>query len=90
MRINGAVQAKSDRHAYKILQDLLNDYVLDFFEVDGGTTNISDMDANCDAYVDREGYLTFVEDIPGDKLSTLVYDMPQGYALYTFEADYAR
>ena len=84
MQINGIVTANHDGQAYKILMDLVNEGILDHFELDG-RENISDDEINnqYDAVVDQDGFLNLSED----------YDCPlsevtAGAHTFGFEAEY--
>ena len=84
MHIYGVVSAKSARHATAILMGLINDGILEHFELDGSETLDERIINSRDAYVDNEGYLTFDEDISGD-LSELIVER---FHTYGFEAEY--
>ena len=84
MRIYGVVTAANEKQADAILMDLVNENILDFFELDG-RENISDDEINnqYDAVVDQDGLLNLSED----------YDCPlsevtAGAHTFGFEAEY--
>ncbi len=84
MRIYGVVTAANEKQADAILMDLVNENILDFFELDG-RENISDDEINnqYDAVVDQDGFLNLSED----------YDCPlsevtAGAHTFGFEAEY--
>lgn len=84
MRIYGIVAAANEKQADAILMDLVNENILDYFELDG-RENISDDEINnqYDAVVDQDGLLNLSED----------YDCPlseviAGAHTFGFEAEY--
>lgn len=84
MKIYGVVTAANEKQANAILMDLVNENILDFFELDG-RENISDDEINnqYDAVVDQDGFLNLSED----------YDCPlsevtAGAHTFGFEAEY--
>jgi len=85
LEIFGAVMAKNDGHAYKILEDLQREYILDCFDVNG---EVHDYEIDgLEAFVDNEGYLTFEEDMGGKTIRDFISVLP-GYKLFLFTADY--
>lgn len=82
MNIRGLVDAKHDDHAYKILMELVNEGVLDYFELTGFTAEKEDAD-EYDAYVDSDGYLNMAEDY-SEPLSEAIC---QEGILYVFEGE---
>ena len=86
MRIIGVVSACNDGHAYKILEELVLEGLLDWFELDGREDIPSDeINSRYDAVVDCEGYLTMDEDFVGE-LSDLVHNS-RGVHTFSFEAE---
>ena len=83
MMITGIVDARHDGHAHKILMDLVNEGILDSFELTGFTAEKEDAD-NYGAYVDMDGYLNLAEDY-STPLSESIY---QEGILHIFEAEY--
>ncbi len=79
--------AENENRADTILTDLVNEDILDSYELDGREDMSSDeINGDYDAVVDNEGYLTLDTDIVGD-LSDLVY---RAHNMHTFgfEAEY--
>lgn len=84
MKIHGVVTAANEKQADAILMDLVNESILDYFELDG-CENISDNEINnrYDAVVDQNGFLNLSKD----------YDRPlsevtAGAHTFGFEAEY--
>ena len=90
MQIYGLVAAKNESHAYKILEDLQNEYILECFAMENEVpyNPIYIGEGAYDAYVDSEGYLTLQEDI-NEYLYDFIPAPKKGYHLYGFEANYA-
>ena len=87
MKINGVVNARHEGHAYKILQDLISEGILEYFELDGREDiSFDEINSRYDAVVDSEGYLTMAEDYPTG-LSDLLYKS-RGTKTFSFEAEY--
>ena len=83
MTIRGLVDAKHEGHAYKILMDLVNEGILDYFDVTGHVVPLDHAD-DFDAYVDLDGYLNLAEDYAGP-LSDSIYPQEK---LFVFDAEY--
>ncbi len=64
---------------------LIEEGILDSFELDGYTDLNAFYVDKRNAYVDNEGYLTMAEDIMTGNLSDLIVD---GYPIFGFKADY--
>ena len=89
MMILGLVMAKHEGHAYKILENLQEEYVLDSFELDGNVDpSITDIETGYDAYVNNEGYLTLEKDMD-DFISRFIPEPHGSYHLFGFTAEYA-
>ena len=89
MMILGLVMAKHEGHAYKILENLQEEYVLDSFELDGNVDpSITDIEVGYDAYVNNEGYLTLERDMD-DFISRFIPEPYGSYHLFGFTAEYA-
>ncbi len=89
MIILGLVMAKHEGHAYKILENLQEEYVLDSFELDGNVDpSITDIEIGYDAYVNNEGYLTLEKDMD-DFISRFIPKPYGSYHLFGFSAEYA-
>lgn len=89
MMILGLVMAKHEGHAYKILENLQEEYVLDSFELDGNVDpSITDIEIGYDAYVNNEGYLTLEKDMD-DFISRFIPQPRDSYHLFGFTAEYA-
>ena len=87
MKIFGVVMAKHEGQAKAILMDLVNEGILDYYDLDGREDLPSyEINERYDAVVDNDGYLTTDEDIIGD-LSDLVY-CNEGMHTFGFEAEY--
>lgn len=87
MKIFGVVTAKHEGQAKAILMDLVNEGILDYYDLDGREDLPSyEIDERYDAVVDNDGYLTTDEDIVGD-LSDLVYCSKDMHT-FGFEAEY--
>lgn len=88
MEIFGAVMAKNNGHAFKILEGLQREYILDCFAV-GKEIDVSNPRSfrYLDAFVDNDGYLTLKEDMGEKTIQELIPALP-GYKLYNFTADY--
>lgn len=87
MKIFGVVMAKHEEQAKAILMDLVNEDILDYYDLDGREDLPSyEINERYDAVVDNDGYLTTDEDIVGD-LSDLVY-CGKGMHTFGFEAEY--
>lgn len=87
MRIYGVVTAANERQADTILMDLVNENILDYYELNcREDIPFDEINRDYNAVVDNEGYLTLDTDIIGD-LSDLVHC---GRDLHTFgfEAEY--
>lgn len=90
MQIHGLVMAKHEGHAYKILEGLQNDYILDYFSLDDSSDpSTEEIETYFDGYVDKDGYLTLERDMDCF-ISKFVPTPPPGYHLYGFEAEYAK
>lgn len=87
MRIYGVVMAENENRADTILADLVNEDILDYYELDSREDMSSDeINGDYNAVVDDEGYLTLDTDIVGD-LSDLVYRAHKNH-VYGFVAEY--
>lgn len=81
--------AKNEDHAYKILESLQKENVLDNFELDGNIDpSVTDIEVGYDTYVDSEGYLTLEEDMD-DFISRFIPEPYGSYHLFGFSAEYA-
>ena len=86
MRIIGVVSACNDGHAYKILEELVSEGLLDWFELDGREDiPFDEINSRYDAVVDCEGYLTMDEDFVGE-LSDLIHNSRDIHT-FSFEAE---
>jgi len=86
MKIYGVVAAKHEKQADAILMDLVNENILDYYELDGREDlDYDEINSKYDAVVDNEGYLTTGEEYAGD-LTDLLYNM-HGLHTYSFEAE---
>ena len=86
MKIYGVVAAKHEKQADAILMDLVNENILDYYELDGREDlDYDEINSKYDAVVDNEGYLTTGEEYTGD-LTDLLYNM-HGLHTYSFEAE---
>ena len=86
MKIYGVVAAKHEKQADAILMDLVNENILDYYELDGKEDlDYDEINSKYDAVVDNEGYLTTGEEYTGD-LTDLLYNM-HGLHTYSFEAE---
>lgn len=87
MKINGVVTAKNEKQAEAILMDLVNEGVLDYFDLDGREDlEFDEINTQYDAVVDNDGCLTMDDDFIGD-LSNLIY-VVRGMHTFGFEAEY--
>ncbi len=90
MGISGLVNARHSGHAYKILMNLVNEGILDYFDLDGyemdGAVNAQTdyIDETYDAYVDKDGCLNMAEDYEAP-LSEVI---PQYGKVFGFDAEY--
>lgn len=88
MRIYGVVTAANEKQADAILMDLVNENILDYYELNCREDISSDeIDRDYNAVVDNEGYLTLDTDIIGD-LSDLVHCGGRDLRTFGFEAEY--
>lgn len=89
MEISGVVMAKNDGHAYKILEGLQKEYILDYFdvgrEIDAGNPHSLDY---LEVFIDSEGYITFEEDFSGGRCIKDIIPYLPGYKLFRFTAEY--
>ena len=87
MKIYGVVVARHEGQAKAILMDLVNEGVLDYFDLDGREDlEFDEINSRYDAVVDNDGCLTMDEDFIGD-LSNLIY-IVRGMHTFGFEAEY--
>lgn len=87
MKINGVVTAKHETQAKAILMDLVNEGILDYFDLDGREDlEFDEINTQYDAVVDNDGCLTMDDDFIGD-LSNLIY-VVRGMHTFGFEAEY--
>lgn len=87
MRIYGVVTAANEKQAKTILMNLVNENILDHYELDYCEDIPSDeINRDYNAVVDNEGYLTLDTDIVGD-LSDLVH-CGRDLRTFGFEAEY--
>jgi len=87
MKIYGVIMASNTAQADAILMDLVNENILDYYELNGREDMSSDeINERYNAVVDNEGCLTLDEDFIGN-LSDLIY---RGRDMHTFgfEAEY--
>jgi len=87
MKIYGVIMAKDEECADAILMDLVNENILDYYELDNHQDMSShEINERYDAVVDNEGCFTLDEDFIGD-LNDLIY---RGRDMHTFgfEAEY--
>lgn len=87
MKIYGVIMASNTAQADAILMDLVNENILDYYELNGREDISSDeINERYDAVVDNEGCLTLDEDFIGD-LSNLIY-RGRDMHIFGFEAEY--
>lgn len=87
MKIYGVVTAKHEKQAKAILIDLVNEGILDYYDLDGREDiDFDEINSRYDAVVDNDGCLTMDEDFVGD-LSDLVY-ATRGIHTFGFKAEY--
>ena len=90
MIITGLVEAKDKEQALGILQDLQDEFVLDYYDMehDSYVSDAATIDeAYYDAYVNPEGYLTLERDMP-DFIARLAPNSLDDYHLFGFVAEY--
>lgn len=87
MKIYGVVAAKHEKQADAILMNLVNENILDYYELNCREDMPPDeINRDYNAVVDNEGYLTLDTDIIGD-LSDLVH-CGRDLRTFGFEAEY--
>ncbi|MBR1695540.1 MAG: hypothetical protein IJ709_09105 [Selenomonas sp.] len=87
MRIYGVVTAENENRADAILMDLVNENILDYYELNcREDIPLDEINRDYNAVVDNEGYLTLDTDIIGG-LSDLVH-CGRDLRTFGFEAEY--